>query len=476
VWLRRDLRLDDNHALFEAARSSRSLCTAFVVDPQLLRSERMGGPLVQCFFGALRALREQLRALGGDLVVLLGDPSRELAGLQRRIGASAIFYNEDYEPPAIVRDVRVTEAMRAAGVAVHAFVDHVYFGAEEVCRPDGAPYAVFSAYKRRWLDRRAIAPRAPFPSLAAARGQLLPLIELGASEEVPSPGDFGFTPSRQYPIVSEAEARSLFDRFVGGEGIARYRTARDFPAQGGTSHLSPQLRAGTIGIRTCVEEAAALQLRQGGAERAGVETWISELIWRDFYQMILKVHPRVTTAPFVERARNIVWREANTEFDAWCSGTTGYPIVDAGMRQLNESGWMHNRLRMIVASFLTKHLLIDWRRGERYFEQRLADADLAANNGGWQWSSSTGTDAAPYFRIFNPIVQSERFDPSGAFIRSMIPELANVPPAYVHAPWTMPPMVAAEAGVRIGSDYPMPIVDHAAARTRALQAYSVLRG
>ena len=435
----------------------------------------MGAPLVQCFFGAAGALRERLRALGSDLVVLLGEPSRELAALQRRIGADAIYYNEDYEPAAIARDARVAEAFRAAGIAALAFVDHVYFGAEEVCRPDGMPYTVFSPYKRRWLDRRAIAPRAPFPSLAAARARLLPLSELGASEEIPSPGSFGFSESRQCPVVSEAEARSQFDRFTRDDGIVRYRTARDFPAENGTSHLSPQLRAGTIGIRTCVEEAAALS-RRDAAGRAGVETWISELIWRDFYQMILKLHPRVATDPFVERAQNIPWRNAEFEFEAWCSGTTGYPIVDAGMRQLNEYGWMHNRLRMVVASFLTKHLLIDWRRGERYFERRLADADLAANNGGWQWSSSTGTDAAPYFRIFNPVTQGERFDPDGAFVRSMVPELANVPSAYIHAPWTMPPLIAAEAGLRLGSDYPLPIVEHAAARARALQAYSVLRG
>jgi deoxyribodipyrimidine photo-lyase len=267
----------------------------------------------------------------------------------------------------------------------------------------------------------------------------------------------------------------LLDRFLQpGTGIDRYRERRDIPSVAGTSKLSPQLRAGTIGIRTCVESAFALALKRD-APSPGIETWISELIWRDFYHMVLKTWPRVAEGPFVEDARHIVWRESSSDFDAWASGSTGYPIVDAGMRQLNRYGWMHNRLRMIAASFLAKDLLIYWRKGERYFEQHLADADVAANNGGWQWSASTGTDAAPYFRIFNPVLQSEKFDPSGVFIRALVPELRGVPNQYVHAPWEMPPFVARQAGCEIGIHYPAPIVDHAAARARALQAFSVLR-
>jgi deoxyribodipyrimidine photo-lyase len=220
---------------------------------------------------------------------------------------------------------------------------------------------------------------------------------------------------------------------------------------------------------------AAVRAAQSTPERQGAQTWLSELIWRDFYQMILKHWPGVATGPFLSQAKRIRWRRADGEFDAWCEGRTGYPIVDAAMRQLNTFGWMHNRLRMIVASFLTKDLLIEWRRGECYFEHHLADADLAANNGGWQWSASTGTDAVPYFRLFNPVLQGKRFDPSGEFVRAMLPALKNVPDRYIHEPWSMPPIIASTAGITIGKEYPEPIVDHAASRKRALDAFAVLK-
>ncbi len=246
------------------------------------------------------------------------------------------------------------------------------------------------------------------------------------------------------------------------------------PALDATSRLSPHLRAGTIGIRTVVHAAARLRERAAQHAATNVETWLSELIWRDFYQQLLVHHPRIAHEPYVEAAKDIAYADDPAGYRAWCEGRTGYPIVDAAMAQLNATGWMHNRLRMIVASFLTKHLLTDYHEGERYFEQHLADADLAANNGGWQWSASTGTDAAPYFRVFNPTLQGKTFDPDGAFVRSMLPALAQVPPKYVHEPWTIPPLLQAEWGCVIGRDYPAPIVDHAAARQRALDAYGAV--
>lgn len=475
VWMRRDLRLSDHRALYEAARESGSVCVAFVLDPMLLAGERIGAPLVQAFFEALAALRADLRERGSDLALLEGIPEAELVRLARRIGAEALFYNEDYEPESVARDLRAGTKLRAAGLDVSAWTDHVYFGAEEVVRPDATAYKVFTPYKRRWLDRRAIAPRAPYPSWAAIGGRLIARDEIGATRAVPAPEDFGFTSSGAYPRVSEARAAGLLERFVCG-GLERYAQRRDLPALAGTSKLSPQLRAGTIGIRTCVERAFAVLPGADPRSRAGIQAWIGELIWRDFYQMVLKTWPQVANGPFLARAAQIPWRTADVEFDAWCAGRTGYPIVDAAMRQLNEYGWMHNRLRMIVASFLTKDLLVDWRRGERYFERHLADADLAANNGGWQWSASTGTDAVPYFRIFNPVVQSRRIDPEGRFIRRMIPELRRLPDKFVHAPWELPSSLASEAAFRIGVDYPAPIVEHGAARIRALQAFSALKG
>ena len=437
VWLRRDLRLDDNVALYEACAHHDAVCVAFVVNPPLLQSPRIGAPLASVFFDGLRHLREDLRAMGSDLALLTGDFDPELLSLVRRIGADAVYYNEDYEPSAVARDTSVTRVLNDAGIAVHAFTDHVYFGADEI-RSTSGPYKVLTPYKRRWLDMRAIAPRMPYRSRDALRSRLLPRERIGETTSVPKPADYGFDVRITHAKVSEAAALERLEIFL-DDAIVRYATERDMPAIDGTSRLSMDLRAGTIGIRTCVEAA----LQRGGP---GADVWVSELIWRDFYQMILRQFPFVAERSFQDSALDVPWNDDEAGFAAWCDGRTGYPIVDAGMRQLNATGWMHNRLRMIVASFLTKHLLIDWRRGERYFEQHLIDADLAANNGGWQWAASTGTDAVPYFRIFNPTTQGERFDPDGTFVRQWIPELGT-------------------------PDYPPPIVEHKYARERAIAAF-----
>ena len=474
AWLRRDLRLDDNVALAEAARRSGAVCVAFVLDPVLLRSDRIGAPIVQTFFSALAALRALLRERGSDLALLEGDFATELSDLAKRTGAQAVFFNEDYDPAAIVRDRTVTAALTARGLDVVACTDHVYFAAERIRNDSGEPYKVFTPFRKRWRQLRDRQPQAPVASAELLAGRLLPRASVGASRDVPAPEAFGHASSAAYPACSESVARELLERFLSPGGAAeRYARDRDLPALDGTSRLSPQLRAGTVGIRTCFELAFEAAQRPSGAN---IEKWIDELIWREFYQTILKSFPHVAQGPFLEAASAIVWNDDREGFERWCNGSTGYPIVDAAMRQLNQTGWMHNRLRMIVASFLTKDLLVHWQLGERYFEQRLADADLAQNNGGWQWASSTGTDAAPYFRVFNPVLQSKKFDASGAFIREMVPELRNVPEEYVHAPWEMPPIVQATSGCRIGADYPAPIVDHFAARDRALAAYAAVLG
>jgi deoxyribodipyrimidine photo-lyase len=254
-----------------------------------------------------------------------------------------------------------------------------------------------------------------------------------------------------------------------------YARRRNFPAADATSVLSPHLRAGTVGIRRCVWSALEAREHAQGST-TGYDTWISELIWREFYQQILANFPHVANDPFVEAARKLKWRESESDLQAWREARTGYPIVDAALRQLETTGWMHNRLRMIVASFLTKDLLLDYRWGERHFEQRLADADLAANNGGWQWSSSTGTDAAPYFRIFNPILQSRKFDPDGAFLRTWLPELAALDARTIHEPWLLSPIEQESLGVRLGREYPERIVDHHEARQRALDTFAPVLG
>jgi deoxyribodipyrimidine photo-lyase len=464
VWLRRDLRLDDNAALWGACAASDAVIAVFVLDPALLRGDRVGPPIVAFFFDALAALRTDLRAIGSDLALLEGEAAQVLPRFAWRLDAQGVFYNEDYEPPALVRDAAVTRALHAAGVASHASLDHVYYGADDILKDDGTPYTVFTPYKRSWRARRDEEGKLPFASASEARKRLLRADDIGVTRDVPAPEDYGHTTSQHNLAAGERVAKRIFTTFL-RDRIEAYETGRNVPAIDGTSVLSPHLRAGTIGIRRCVEAASA-----AGAG-IGPRTWVDELIWRDFYQQILRNFPRVATEPFRAAGASIEWRDDEAGWRAWTEGETGYPIVDAAMRQLNSTGWMHNRLRMIAASFLTKHLLIDYRRGERYFEQHLADADLAANNGGWQWSASTGTDAVPYFRFFNPVLQGKRFDPTGEFVRRMIPQLAHVPDAYLHEPWTMPPLIAAEARCVAGRDYPAPIVDHVAARERALAVF-----
>lgn len=429
---------------------------AFVLDPAILRDPRTGAPIVQVFFSAIESLRADLRICGSDLALLEGDCDVELGKLAARLDAAAIFYNEDYEPAARIRDERVRSVLGKQGIAVHASLDHVYFGADEIVQENGAPYEVFTPYKRRWLEHFATSRKLPAQSRKAAKEKLLDREKIFETRAAPLAEEYGFAGSASFPTASERTAQVTLRRFLSGP-IGHYARDRDFPALAGTSHLSPQLRAGTIGIRTCIEAAQKCE---------AAEEWISELIWRDFYQMILRMFPHVSTGPFIKEAASIAWRPAPADFAAWCEGRTGYPIVDAAMTQLNTTGWMHNRLRMIVASFLSKHLLIDWRSGERYFEQHLADADLAANNGGWQWAASTGNDAVPYFRIFNPVLQSKKFDPQGTFVKSMLPQFAEADTAVVHEPWKFPGAVA---------KYPAPIVDHRFARDRALAGYAVLK-
>ena len=475
VWFRRDLRLADHVALERAALASDRVVCAFVLDPPLLRGPEVGDAIVAFFFDALTDLRAGLRKRHSDLALLEGDFLEELRGLAKRTGASALYYNIDYVPAAIERDRRVQDGLRADGLHVEHCIDHVYYGADETLKADGVPYTVFTPYKRRWLERHAEDPRAPVDSGAATQRRLADRQTIGETLDVPSPEAYGRARSKHFPRGGEGRAQALLEGFLSERG-GDYADARNFPAIAGTSHLSPHLRAGTIGIRTCVFAAHEARRGRRGKNATGFDTWISELIWRDFYQQILANFPRVATEPFDRRANKLKYRESEAEWRAWCEGRTGYPIVDAAMRQLNMYGWMHNRLRMIVASFLTKDLLLDYRLGERYFEQHLADGDTAANNGGWQWSASTGTDAAPYFRVFNPVLQSKKFDPKGDFIRSMLPELATLEGDAVHAPWTLTPLEAQARDFVLGREYPAPIVDHGFARERALATYAPILG
>jgi deoxyribodipyrimidine photo-lyase len=461
VWFRRDLRCEDHAALHQALRAAAAVHCVFVFDTEILDAlEARADRRVEFIWESVVELRAALEALGGGLTVLHGRARDEVPRLARRLGVQAVYVNRDYEPQAIARDADVERALAREGIVLHAFKDQAIFEREEVTTREGRPFSVFTPYRNAWLARLQAHPLPRFPvapharNLARAAGSSLPSLEAMGFER---------TNLRQLALPTGMRgAQTLFDDFRGR--MAHYRERRDYPAVRGPSYLSVHLRFGTVSVRELARAAQA-----DASEGAG--TWLSELIWRDFYFMILYHHPHVVHHAFRPEYDGIEYPGGEAAFRAWCEGRTGYPLVDAAMRQLNDSGYMHNRLRMVAASFLVKDLHVDWRRGERYFAARLNDYDLAANNGGWQWAASTGCDAQPYFRIFNPVTQSERFDPHGRFIRLYLPELAPVPAAHIHAPWRMSALEQQTAGVVVGRDYPAPIVDHAQARAVTLQLF-----
>lgn len=459
VWFRRDLRDHDHAALAAALASGRPVHCAFVFDRDILdalpsRVDRR----VEFILGSLQQLDAALRRRGGGLIVRHGRAVDEIPRLARELGVAEVYANRDYEPAAQARDAAVDRQLAAIGGRLLLYKDQVIFERDELLTGAGRPYTVFTPYKNAWLKRLSAADHAPFTPqgcFAPAPASLPTLAELGFA-----PTDLG-----QLGIVpGMTGARQLWDEFRAGR-IRRYGALRDFPAEKGVSYLSVHLRFGSISIRELVSAALA--------EKA--ETWLNELIWRDFYFMILDRFPHVVDRAFKPEYDAIRWADWPEGLATWQQGRTGYPLVDAAMRQLNHSGWMHNRLRMVVASFLCKDLGLDWRLGERYFAEQLNDFDLSANNGGWQWAASSGCDAQPWFRIFNPVTQSEKFDPDGKFIRRFVPELARVPDKFIHAPWTMGRLEQEALGVVIGRDYPAPIVDHAAAREQTLARYAVVK-
>lgn len=472
-WFRRDLRLADNTALIEAQRHHDAVLPVFVLDPALVRGADIGAPRLAFLLDSLAELARELERLGSRLVVRRGEPSREIVDLLKRTGAVAVSVNRDYSPYARRRDERVREAVEEKGGRWFETADQLLVEPDTCVKDDGTPYTVFGPFSRRWrLVRKEPPQRRP-----ALRSPSQEVFEQARGIGVPTLDDLGVKVEAEIERGGEAAAKRRLDRFVDGP-LLSYAEDRDFPGKPGTSRLSAHLKFGTISVRTVFARASDLlgedltnldparpphSLRAAERERlrqAGV--FLNELCWRDFYQAILHHFPHVATGPFQERFATLRWPESDPELiEAWREGKTGFPIVDAAMRQLAATGWMHNRLRMIVATFLTKTLLVDWRVGERIFMQRLTDGDLAANNGGWQWSASTGTDAAPYFRIFNPISQSQKFDPDGEFIRHWVPELRGAPGKLVHEPWR---------GSWLGSQaYPSPCVDYSERRQRALE-------
>lgn len=450
-WFRHDLRLRDNAALGAAAARADELVPIFLLDDRLLEGRRSGAPRSLFLLDSLRQLARDLEARGSRLVLRRGEPVAEIERLLAETHAGILSFGRAYAPAATRRDARARAAAARAGACVIECKDHVVFESQEVLSAQERPFSVYSPYRRAWERAWQQAPQTPL-----AVPKLPPVPQGILSLALPQPAAGAI----RLPSGGEAAAQRRLARFL-DRGLRDYARLRDMPAEDATSRLSPHLRFGTLSVRSCLH-AARERAAVDGAAVDGALRWVDELAWRDFYWAILAENPRVMTESYRRELGRIRWNEDEVGLRAWCDGQTGYPIIDAGMRQLAQTGWMHNRARMLVASFLTKDLLIDWRRGEEHFYRLLVDGDPASNNGGWQWAASTGTDAQPYFRIFNPVTQGERFDRDGRFVRRFVPELAGVSDRFVHRPWQAP---SPPAG------YPAPIVEHAARRILALQRY-----
>ncbi|MDZ4666770.1 MAG: deoxyribodipyrimidine photo-lyase [bacterium] len=428
-WFRRDLRLADNAGLYHALRSGQKIIPLFIFDSTILNKlENKKDLRVQFIHQEISKLSQELKALGSGLMVKYGEPKKIIQEILAQVNIQDIFCNKDYEPNAIKRDQAIQEIIALTGGKFHSFKDQSIFEQDEITKDDGKPYTIFTPYSKKWkakLQSNIKEGTSYFLTAYSSTKYQQNFIKEFRFEPIPSLQEMGFGPSDfNYP-----------KKEVESSVIKNYTQNRNFPAIKGTSQLGMHFRFGTISIRDKARKAAALN-----------ETFLNELIWRDFYMQILWHFPQVEQHAFKAKYERINWRNNEEEFKKWCEGKTGYPIVDAGMRELNITGFMHNRVRMIVASFLTKHLLVDWRWGEAYFAEKLLDFDLSANNGGWQWAAGCGTDAAPYFRVFNPMLQTEKFDKQFQYIKKWVPE--------------------------IGSDlYPKPMVDHTFARNRCLETY-----
>jgi deoxyribodipyrimidine photo-lyase len=421
-WHRRDLRINDNAGLFKALKSSDQVQPIFIFDRNILDLLPKNDQRVLFIYQYVSALKESYRKLGSDLWIFYGKPLEIIPELCENKGFDNVYTNRDYEPYALERDKTMFDLLKAKNVEFHGTKDHVIFEKNEVLKDDGKPYTVFTPYSKKWKSKI----NEYFLSSYPVEKYLSKLSSSKYERDIPSLREMGFLEERFFPFPPNV---------VSDELIENYEQQRNFPSLQGTSRLSVHLRFGTISIRDLARQALNLN-----------ETFLNELIWRDFYQMIIYHFPHSAKNSFKSSYDRIEWEKNEEHFQAWCNGKTGYPLVDAGMRELNQTGFMHNRVRMVVASFLTKHLLIDWRWGEAYFAEKLMDFELASNAGGWQWAAGCGCDAAPYFRVFNPSSQQEKFDKSMEYIRKWIPEFGT-------------------------AFYPQPIIDHKFARERVIERY-----
>lgn len=464
-WIRRDLRLTDNQALTAAWRQAAQVIPLFILDPTIAASPWYSPQRMAFLLGGLRALDRALRERGSRLIVRAGEPAAVLTELVTKDDVTQIHAERDHSPYAQRRDQAVAAQLPLVlheGVTVRPL--------QAVYKNDGAPYVMYTPYRNRWLSLEPI-----------TRADILPappqIITPAAVESLPLPTEPALAARIPFP-PGEAEAKRRLTNFIKGENapIYDYAQGRDRPADQLTSQLSPYLRFGMLAPRLAALAAyQAITQTPTPTTREGALIWLSELIWRDFYSAVLHHFPQVRYGSYRQEFDTVAWQNDERHFMAWCEGRTGYPFVDAAMRQLQTLGWMHNRARMVVASFLVKDLLIDWRWGERWFMRQLIDGDPAANNAGWQWVAGTGADAAPYFRVFNPVSQGKKFDPQGAYVRQWVPELQQVPVKFIHTPWLMSKSDQSKGRCCLGEDYPAPLVDHEWARDRMLAAYKAVR-
>ncbi len=456
VWIRRDIRLQDHVALAAATWQAESVAVVFVLDRVILDALQDRDDRRMTFiYESLRELDQNLKAAGSHLIVLHGDPTVEIPKLCEELGADGLFFNEDVEPYALVRDAAVRQKV---GIPVHSFKDHVIFIRDEILNGSGEPFRVYTPYSKAW--KAAVRPHhfaSHDPDLSRlAPSETLPQHLLRTIQET------GFEPNSLWLPPGESGAQARLEQFL--PKLPRYGADRDRFDIDGTSGMSVHLRHGTISVRECFRAAIGNQ----SIEEPISQKWFNELIWREFYHMILSQFPHVSEGAFKQELDQIEWPGDDEAFAKWAAGQTGYPVVDAAMRCFNATGWMHNRLRMVVAMFLTKDLLVHWKRGEEYFARYLLDFDLAQNNGGWQWSASTGVDSQPYFRIFNPFLQSVKFDPEAEFVAKWCPELAAFPVELRHWPHEAGLFDQEAANCILGRDYPHPIVNHRDQKEKAM--------
>lgn len=469
LWFRRDLRLADNPALEHAHATGRPIVPVYIHDQgSTVRGD--GAASLWWLDKSLRALSASIADRGGSLILRQGDSEAELRRLIDQTGADTVFMNRLFEPDAWARDADIAHALKAEGVECRGYNGALLCRPGAVLNGSGGPYKVFTPFLRALLDKAEAPPHMTGPRDLSGPSGLDSdrLDDWSLHPRRPDwSGGFDWTPG-------EAGASAALIAFVAG-GLSDYGAGRDIPSKAGTSRLSPHLHWGEISPWRAIE--AARKVADDGKVRAAeAEKFVAEIGWREFSAHLLHHFPTLPDKAFRPEYGAFPWLDDDRGFTAWTRGLTGYPIVDAGMRELWATGWMHNRVRMIVASFLIKDLLVDWRRGEAWFWDTLVDADLASNAQNWQWVAGSGADASPYFRIFNPVTQGQKFDSAGRYVRRWVPELARVSDKWIHAPWTAPPEVLRDAGVRLGHDYPRPIVDHAMARDRALAALKEITG